>query len=63
MIFKGESDHYYIRLQFNKNEKGLDRRSFTEKETIGVVTFNKLSIVRVEEFNLKTDLKLGMFVD
>ena len=37
--------------------------SFTEKTAIGVVTFNKLSIKRVEEFNLKTDLKLGMFID
>ena len=37
--------------------------SFIEKTHIGAVTFAKLGIKRVEEFNLKTDLKLGMFVE
>ena len=63
MIFSDETEHYYIRLQFNKNEKGLSRKSFVDKNHAGGVTFAKLGITRVEEFNLKTDLKLGMFID
>ena len=63
MIFKGENVDLYIRIQFNKNEKGLDRLSFSRNQYAGAITFAKLGIKRVEEFNLKSDLKLGMFID
>ena len=52
---------FYIRLEFDRQHKGLDRLSFSNENKIGSVTFKKLSIKRLErgEFNLKSDLKLG----
>ena len=38
------------------------RTGFINKDHIGTTTFKKLGIIRIEEFNLKNDLKLGMFI-
>ena len=56
-----ENRIFYVRLEFDRHHKGLDRLSFSNDRQIGMVTFKRLSIKRLErgEFNLKTDLKLG----